>query len=231
MRHIVAILVVVCATLMITGVGVWFSFPETEKSYAFSFKPRLVIPKTQSSHDEDGDGINDTQDLLDGARAEVKRKPVYLSSYYQGGYPPDGEGVCTDLVWRAMKDAGYDLKQMVDADIARRKSAYPRVGERPDPNIDFRRVFNLDVFFRKYATSLTIEVKPNDPENLKEWQGGDLVLFDGPTSHIGIVSDRRDAEGVPYLIHNAGDATEDDGLRYWPEYVTPVIGHYRWPKE
>jgi len=195
----------------------------------FPFRPRLEIPQFYSAHDEDDDGVNDTQEFLDGARAEVRRRPTYRSAYYEGGYPPAEEGVCTDLVWRALKDAGYDLKRLVDADINERTDAYPRVAEKPDPNIDFRRVPNLNVFFKEFAITLTTELKPWDAENLKEWQGGDLVLFDGPQSHIGIVSDRRDRDGVPHLIHNAGGAKEDGGLRYWSTYITPIIGHYRWP--
>ena len=31
--------------------------------------------------------------------------------------PPDTEGVCTDVIWRAFKNAGYSLKDMVDEDI------------------------------------------------------------------------------------------------------------------
>lgn len=192
--------------------------------------PRIDVTQQYSTHDEDHDGINDTQDILNGARAEVERHPIYRSVYYSGGFPPAAEGVCTDLVWRAFRDAGFDLKRLVDADIQKRTDAYPRVYGEPDPNIDFRRVPNLNVFFTRYATSLTTDIRSGDVENLKEWQGGDLVLFDGPQFHIGVVSDKRGADGVPLLIHNAGGAKEDNGLHYWPEQVTPIIGHYRWPK-
>ena len=54
---------------------------------------------------------------------EVDRSPVYKSAYYVGGYPPATEGVCTDVVWRAFKEAGYDLKKMIDADIAAKRNA------------------------------------------------------------------------------------------------------------
>lgn len=195
----------------------------------FSPKPNFHIAQIYSTHDEDHDGINDTQDLLNGARAEVTRNPTYHSGYYQGGFPPANEGVCSDLVWRAFKDAGYDLKTLVDADIQQHTSAYPDVHGKPDPNIDFRRVPNLDVFFKTHATSLTTELKPDDEENLKQWQGGDIVIFGGRSNHIGIVSDKRDADGVPLLIHNAGGAKEDDGLIYWSDFLATIVGHYRWP--
>ena len=35
--------------------------------------------------------------------------------------------------------------------------------------------------------------------DLDAWQGGDIVNFEG---RIGIVSDRRNRNGVPYVIHH-----------------------------
>ncbi|MBI5654820.1 DUF1287 domain-containing protein [Candidatus Uhrbacteria bacterium] len=229
MRYPFITFISICTLLVVISVFVWIRLSPQTATVMLASKPRLHIQQIYSSRDEDRDGKNDTQDLLDGARAELERQPSYRSAYYDGGYPPSGEGVCTDLVWRAFRDAGYELKNLVDTDIKKRTDAYTRVKGEPDPNIDFRRVPNLNVFFKTHATSLTLELKPGDSANLKEWQGGDLVLFDGPKSHIGIVSDRRDDDGVPLLIHNAGNTREDDGLRYWPERITPIIGHYRWP--
>lgn len=34
---------------------------------------------------------------------------------------------------------------------------------------------------------------------MEQWQGGDIVIFE---KHIGIVSDRRNWDGVPYVIHH-----------------------------
>lgn len=179
-------------------------------------QPPLAVEKLEFAHDQDGDGLNDLDDILEGARKDADRKPHYQSAYYAGGYPPDDEGVCTDVIWRALANAGYSLKDMVDQDIQSHTSDYPRVGGRPDPNIDFRRVPNLTVFFSKNAASLTTEVIPGDAENLREWQRGDIVVFDRPLPHIGIISDQRRPDGVPYLIHNAGPYTkEEDALLSW----------------
>jgi len=190
---------------------------------------RLQVRQEYSSHDEDADGINDTQDLLDGARAEVRRHPIYHSGYYRGGYPPEDEGVCTDLIWRALRQAGYDLKESIDEDIRQRTSAYPRVQGEPDPNIDFRRVPNVLEYLRRYGTSLTTEIKPWDEENLKEWQGGDIVVFGKPKEHIAIISDKRRADGVPFIIHNSAPyPAEQDALLYWDSKVSKIVGHFRW---
>ena len=190
----------------------------------------LAIEQRYSPHDEDADGIDDTQDVLDGARAEVERHPIYRSAYYGGGYPPEDEGVCTDVVWRAFRQAGYDLKTLIDDDIRDHTAEYPRVQGKPDPNIDFRRVPNILEYLRRYGTSLTTEIKPWDAENLKEWQGGDIVIFDKPHEHIAIVSDKRRNDGVPLIIHNSAPYPEEqDALLYWNEKISPIVGHFRWP--
>ncbi|NPV43527.1 MAG: DUF1287 domain-containing protein [Firmicutes bacterium] len=200
-------------------------FPGLPKN---SFNSSIEIERILSGHDKDGDGIDDLEDIVIGARKEAERKPAYRSAYYAGGYPPDDEGVCTDVIWRAFKEAGYNLKDMVDKDIRENLSLYPRVGGRPDPNIDFRRVPNLTVFFKRHALVLTSEVIPGDADNLKEWQGGDIVVYGSPVPHIAVVSDKRRKDGVPYIIHNGGPyAREEDKLLSWP---SDIIYHFRFPK-
>jgi len=191
------------------------------------FKKTVSIPQIPCPIDKDGDGVDDLRDIVEGAKKEVMRKPHYRSVYYQGGYPPDSEGVCTDVVWRAFQDAGYNLKELIDRDIRENTSQYPRVEGKPDPNIDFRRVPNIIVFFRRHGLELTTEIKPGDADNLYLWQPGDIVTFDYPYEHIAIISDKRRADGVPYLIHNAGPtASETDRLLSWPSSIT---GHFRFP--
>ena len=176
------------------------------------------IERAQSSCDADCDGIDDYMDIMLGARQDAQNMPRYDGSYYAGGYPPDDIGVCTDVVWRAFKNAGYDLKQMVDRDIAAHPDDYPAAMP-PDPNIDFRRVFNLEVFLSKYALSLTTDVY-----DIAQWQPGDIVVFENG-SHIGIVSDKRNSEGVTLLIHNSGQRDrEEDRLT---RNGLAVVGHYR----
>lgn len=191
----------------------------------YLFKKPLKVEKVYVNSDKDNDGKLDLEDIVEGARLDAKNKPTYKSAYYQGGYPPSTEGVCTDVVWRAFKNAGYNLKDMVDKDIENNLKAYPRVEEKPDPNIDFRRVPNLHVFFTRHAESLTLELKPGDAINLSKWQGGDIITFDNP-QHIAIVSDKRRKDGVPFIIHNSSPYTaEADVLDYW---YPKIIGHFRY---
>jgi len=188
----------------------------------------IEIEKIVINSDKDGDGILDLDDIVEGARGDVANKSKYKDAYYSGGYPPEDEGVCTDLIWRAFQNAGYDLKTMMDIDIKENESKYPRITGAPDPNIDFRRVPNHIVFFSRFGTILTKEVNAEDLENLKQWQGGDIVTIDRP-QHIAIISDKRNEKGVPYVIHNMGPVPrEEDCLESWNKKIT---GHFRYPKE
>lgn len=179
----------------------------------------LGITQLQSPCDADGDGVDDWTDMMLGARAYIKTRPHYESKYYAGGYPDDGHGVCTDVVWHAFDAAGYSLKNMVDKDIADSPDSYPYI-ETPDGNIDFRRVNTLDTFFRRYAQVLTCDL--TDPE---QWQPGDIVIF-GDRDHIGICSDRRNAQGIPFLIHH-GNPIEDAVEQNYMSRQQPTA-HFRW---
>ena len=219
---------IVLCSLIVLALVAWAGFERFQPVNKWPFGQAVHIPNITCPSDKDNDGVNDLQDIVKGARAEVNRKTQYRSAYYQGGYPPDTEGVCTDLVWRALREAGYDLKALVDKDIRENPAKYPRVAGNPDPNIDFRRVPNLIVFFRRYGTELTKDIIPGDVENLSQWQPGDIVTFDNPHEHIAIVSDKRRQDGVPYILHNAGPtASETDQLQSWPSQIT---GHFRFPK-
>lgn len=174
------------------------------------------IADYHSSVDADGDGIDDQTDFLQGARKYVKTKPKYKSVYYEGGYPTDEYGVCTDVIAQGMLAAGYDLQKLIDEDIRSHPSAY-NVDE-PDSNIDFRRVPNQNVYLKRHAESLT-----TDLSQIEQWQGGDIVVF---PKHIGVVSDRRNADGIPFMIHHGYPSQvkyEQDVL--WRQ--EDIIAHYR----
>jgi uncharacterized protein len=188
-----------------------------------------TIKKIQFNSDKNNNGIDDLDDILIGARQEVKNKTKYKNAYYVGGYPPADEGVCTDVVSRALKNAGYDLKTYIDNDIKNNLSNYSASVKTPDPNIDFRRVKNQYVFLKRFATNLTTDVIPNDKSNLALWQGGDIVVLDR-AEHIAIVSDKRRIDGVPLIIHNNYlYAKEEDYLMVWAKNKR-IIGHFRFPK-
>jgi|GEM_PF-382402 hypothetical protein len=178
-------------------------------------------PAPVSPLDADGDGIDDYRDIMLGARAYIATNPVYdANGYFAGGYPDNGTGVCTDVIWAAFQAAGYDLKALVDADIQANRGRYDNITT-VDSNIDFRRVSTLDRFFAAHATVLTCDF--DDPA---QWQPGDIVVF-GDRDHIAICSDRRSIVGdLPYIIHHGTleeGPVEVDAIRRHP-----VCGHYRW---
>ena len=171
-----------------------------------------------SSVDIDKDGIDDQTDILNNVREYIKTKPKYKSKYYGTGYPNDEYGVCTDVVAFGLKDAGYDLMELVNKDVSNYKEKYNI--ETIDKNIDFRRVRNLDVYFRNNHIVLT-----TDLSQIEEWQGGDIIVF---KDHIGIISDKRNKNGVPFLIHHANPMQvtyEEDVVELYGQ--DHIIGHYR----
>ena len=163
--------------------------------------------------------------LVKGGREEVARRPFYRSKYHKGGYPPAGEGVCTDLIWRAFKVAGFNLKAMIDEDIRKSPDSYHRVNK-PDPNIDFRRVPNQAVYFKRHAENLSIKIAPGNKKLMEGWLPGDIVVFRNP-DHIAILSDKRNDDFIPYLIHNQGPwATEGDDFMAW--HRRGIVARFRW---
>ena len=175
------------------------------------------IPNIKSNIDYDNDGIDDYTDIYLSALDYVKTKPKYKSKYYNGGFPNDNFGVCTDVVAFAFLNAGYNLRDLVDEDIRKNIELYNI--DKPDKNIDFRRVKNLKIFFDRNASTLT-----NDVNWYMDFQKGDIVVFD---KHIAIISEKRNKKGIPYIIHNSGNFkyVEDALTRY------NIVGHYRWKEQ
>lgn len=158
----ILIILIIIFIIIASIITVYFIFQTNKRTYTDN---DFYIETIISSTDYDNDGIDDYSDILQGAKIEAEKKTKYKSAYYAGGYPPDTEGVCTDMVWRALKNAGYLLKDMVDEDIKNNVDEYPRVNGKPDPNIDFRRVPNLKVYFERNQISLT-----TDLSKIEEWQ-------------------------------------------------------------
>ncbi|MDF2934115.1 MAG: hypothetical protein K0R36_3446 [Chryseobacterium sp.] len=169
------------------------------------------------------------QKLSDAALSLTKDKVTYDPAYYSIKYPNGDiaadKGVCTDVIIRAYRKLGIDLQKEVHEDMKKNFSKYPKKFglKKPDTNIDHRRVPNLMVFFAKFGKSKSIENNPS------LYVPGDIVtwLLPGNLTHIGIVVNKKSADGKRYLIvHNigGGQVIEDCLFKF------TITGHYQYPK-
>jgi len=170
----------------------------------------------------------DDLDVVRAARQQVGVTVLYDGTYQELDYPagdvPADRGVCTDVVVRALRVArSIDLQKLVHEDMSAHFKDYPaqrrwNAGQ-PDANIDHRRVPNLMTWFRRTGHARPVTRKAADylPGDLVAWNLGRDIL------HIGIVSDRKSAAGVPLIIHNIGAGTQEEDVLF---HFT-IIGHYR----
>ncbi len=167
--------------------------------------------------------------LVQAARSQVGVTVVYDPAYvrldYPGGDVPIARGVCTDVVVRALRSQGVDLQQRIHQDKRAHPSAYPaRWRHLPaDAHIDHRRVPNQMTWFTRQGWSRAATRERAD------YLPGDIVAWDlgGGLLHIGIVSDRKQADGTPLILHNIARGTREEDLLL--KYR--IIGHYRRPAE
>ena len=170
-----------------------------------------------------------TTQLVQAALDQTKQLVIYNPTYFKIPYPngdvPAQFGVCTDVVIRAYRQLGIDLQQEVHQDIKANFSIYPAKRmwnqNKPDTNIDHRRVPNLQTFFTRKGKKLTMT------DNAEDYQPGDLVtwMLGNKLPHIGIVVDKKSEDGERYLIvHNVGAGPQlEDFL-----FAYPISGHYRY---
>ena len=198
---------------------------------------------------------NTIERIVEGAYNEIRNETEYntemLDKYFPPTYKngkdtgesvyPNGdvnpkEGICADLIVRALRNAGIDLQKSVHLDILSNKKTYGV--KTPDKYIDQRRVWILKTYFKRHWKSLSIKLE--DPNN---WQPGDVVIWDIGSKkhlHIGIIGKRRRSDGFPHVIHNmryipfifAGKTIEQNILE-GPQFLWTsvgnwsIIGHYR----
>lgn len=200
---------VASAAIAVAFWGYWLRFCKAQESYVDTritalagqtdFASRLAVA------------------ALERTKHQVRYDPAYVVIDYPGGDVPAETGVCTDVVVRSYRALGIDLQKTVHEDMASGFSRYPQLWglNRPDKNIDHRRVPNLQTFFTRHGEALEVSKQSSD------YQVGDLVAWDLNNKglwHIGIVV------GEDAFVHNIGAGPVlDRGLFQWK-----VIGHYRY---
>jgi len=167
--------------------------------------------------------------LVDAARAQIgvtkSYNPAYVKLEFPGGDVPMETGVCSDVVVRALRTQNADLQLLVNTDMRKNFSAYPNPVKwrlnKADPNIDHRRVLNLERYFTRAGKALPITQNPDN------YLPGDIVSWNldpsGSLPHIGIVSDKKSNKGVPLIFHNVGFGTREDNILF----VHVITGHFR----
>jgi uncharacterized protein YijF (DUF1287 family) len=165
-------------------------------------------------------------DFVEAARSQVGKTVIYDPGYHVLDYPngdlPIDRGVCTDVIIRAMRSTfNLDLQKLVHEDMKMNFSKYPQEWglEYPDKNIDHRRVPNLQTFFKRRGWSLDIS------NNAVDYIPGDIVTCIIPPHlpHIMIVSDKKNGDGIPFVIHNIGAGAQEEDRLFEFEHT----GHYR----
>jgi uncharacterized protein YijF (DUF1287 family) len=189
---------------------------------------RVMKGEPPRSEDRDGDGIVDRLDILVGAKKLLFNHARYIDRYVTISYPngdvPRAEGVCSDTVVRALRNAGIDLQREIHEDILRAPAAYPMV-EKIDASINHRRVRTLLPWFQRHFRTM--------PKGTR-YLPGDIVFFDtfpereGP-DHLGVVGDRAGERGLPLVINNWTDGTVDAEMDLLP--IIPVTHHFRAPSK
>ncbi len=167
--------------------------------------------------------------FIEGARLAALQAVIYDPRYVRldtiGGDPDPSRGVCSDVVVRGLRKAGFDLQSLVHSDMKLNPKRYPLATwnqTKPDRNIDHRRVLNLMAYFKgnesEFATldSLSSDFQPGD---IVAWN---LRSGNGFLAHIGVVSDRKGDNGYLVIHHLGGQGEEADVLLRWPR-----IGHFR----
>ena len=158
---------------------------------------------------------------------------AYKALAYPGGDVPRKTGACSDVLIRAARDGlGLDLQRLVHEDMKAAFEAYPSRSlwnlTRTDPNIDHRRVPNLEAYFRRRGAEVWRATKKTGGASFPEpLEVGDILTWrnDKGASHIGIVTR---AGNHAMIVHNIGHGAMQHGL--WPMgFWRSAVGHYRWP--
>ena len=170
---------------------------------------------------------NGAEKLVDAARGQIgvtlTYDPRYARITFPGGDVPLSRGVCSDVVIRAFRQQDLDLQVLVHDDMAAHFSAYPANWglKHPDPSIDHRRVPNLATWLKRQGKAVAVSRRSAD------YAAGDIVTWrlPGGQPHIGIVSDRRNAQtGTPLIIHNIGRGTQEEDILF----AYDITGHFRY---
>ena len=177
-------------------------------------------------------------EILNAARMMTSLGTRYKMSYPRIAYPAGDidprEGLCCDVVVRALRAAGIDLQELVYEDYLSEPGPYRRARMGSfrggiDKSWAHRRTALLDVFFSRKAIQLPTRYSSKTAD---EWKPGDIVIYKRngwETWHIALISDATSPKtNEPLLI----DAWQEPGKVSETHTLTSfgaIGGHYRIP--
>ncbi len=161
--------------------------------------------------------------FVNATRIQVGKTVTYNPEYVYLKYPMGdialSKGVCTDVIVRAFRELNIDLQERIYNDKKRTPSRYKGLyyTDKLDPNIDHRRVKNIQAYLLSRGYRVNNEFKSGD---IVVWKlQGKKKIFD----HIGICSDKKNSKGEPLIIHNINSGVkEEDVLRKYK-----IVDHFR----
>ena len=172
---------------------------------------------------------NFSQKLSDAAiertTLKIRYDPAYIRIPYPNGDVPSDTGVCSDVVIRSLRISGIDLQKLIHNDMKANFGSYPNHWglNRPDGNIDHRRVPNIET----YLTRHNMRLPPSN--RAVDYLAGDIVAWNlkgedgGWLPHIGIVTDKKSSNGHPLVVHNIGAGPQIENVLF----AWPITGRYR----
>jgi uncharacterized protein YijF (DUF1287 family) len=166
--------------------------------------------------------------LAAAALAHSSDHVVFDPAYYKISYPDGdvapGKGAAADVIIRCFRKLGIDLQKEVHEDMTGHFRLYPQLwgASVPDPNIDHRRVSNLQRFFERKGQTLTPSRNPVD------YRPGDIVIWSlaNADQHIGIVVPGPGNLGSQsWVVHNMGAGMQWENVLF--DYK--IAAHFRYP--
>lgn len=163
-----------------------------------------------------------SQSAIDIINPDIEYVRGWFEIPYPNGDVDQMTGVCTDVVIRTLRKLDFDLQKEMHIDMTNNFDKYPKYWDdnKPDNNIDHRRVYNQMRYFKRMGNEVEITNNPED------YLPGDIVAWNlgGNTTHIGVVVDKKSSDGLRNMIvHNIGSGQVMEDILF--EYR--IIGHYR----
>jgi uncharacterized protein YijF (DUF1287 family) len=154
--------------------------------------------------------LDNVDKFVTSAKSQIGKTLTYNPEYVALKYPMGdiniSKGVCTDVVIRALRGLDIYLQERIYEHKKSHSPLYKGLygSNRLNPNIDHRRVKNIQVYLRARGYKVKEDV----------FQAGDIVVWKVGKrfDHIGICSSRLNSQGEPYIIHNIGSGAKEENV-------------------